>query len=87
MATLHQPKMILSDEPFTGLSPHNITLVKDMLKLLADKLGITFIIVEQRVKECLTISSRVVSLKLGKVFSLAEVNSSFSIDELNPVFV
>jgi len=87
MATLHQPKMILVDEPFTGLSPQNITFVSENLKALNQKSGITLLIVEHRVKECARIANRVISLKLGRVFNETEVNSNFNINELNSVFV
>lgn len=87
MATLHKPKMILVDEPYIALSPHNIKLVSGTLKLLSNKYGITFLVVEQRIKECMDISNRVISLKLGKVFSSFDVNSTFNIHDLYPVFV
>ncbi|OGS71860.1 MAG: hypothetical protein A3F91_02155 [Flavobacteria bacterium RIFCSPLOWO2_12_FULL_35_11] len=87
MATLHQPKMILVDEPFTGLSPQNITLVAENLKALNEGSGITLLIVEHRVKECLGIANRVIGLKLGRVFSETEVNVNYNINELNSVFV
>jgi branched-chain amino acid transport system ATP-binding protein len=87
MATLHQPKMILVDEPFTGLSPQNITFVIENLRELNAKNGITLMIVEHRVKECSPIANRVIGLKLGKVFSQTEVNASFEINQLNSVFV
>src|SRR3990167_1480706 len=81
MATLHQPKMILVDEPFTGLSPQNITLVAENLKALNEGSGITLLIVEHRVKECLGIANRVIGLKLGRVFSETEVNVNYNINE------
>jgi branched-chain amino acid transport system ATP-binding protein len=87
MATLHQPKMILVDEPFTGLSPQNITFVAENLRVLSQKNGITLLIVEHRVKESSRIANRVIGLKLGKVFSEAAVNSNFNINELNSVFI
>lgn len=87
MATLHQPKMILIDEPLTGLSPQNITFVADNLRELNRKNGITILVVEHRVKECLKISNRVIGLKLGKVFNDAKVNPNFDINELNSIFV
>jgi branched-chain amino acid transport system ATP-binding protein len=87
MATLHQPKMILIDEPFSGLSPNNITFVAENLKILNQKSGITFLIIEHRVKESLLISNKVISLKLGRVFSKFELNESFNINELNLVFL
>jgi branched-chain amino acid transport system ATP-binding protein len=87
MATLHQPKMILVDEPFSGLSPQNITFVAENLRVLNQKSGITLLIVEHRVKESSRIANRVIGLKLGKVFSETEVNSNFEINQLNSVFI
>jgi branched-chain amino acid transport system ATP-binding protein len=87
MATLHQPKMILLDEPFTGLSPQNINLIIENLKVLNEKNGVTLLIVEHRVKECLSFVNRVIGLKLGKVFSQTKVDANFEVKELNPVFV
>ena len=87
MATLHQPKMILVDEPFTGLSPQNISIVIENLRLLNAKNGITLMIVEHRVKECSPIANRVIGLKFGRVFSEMEVNNAFNINELKSVFI
>lgn len=87
MATLHQPKMILIDEPFTGLSPRNIDFIAENLKGLNEKLGITLVIVEHRVKECLDIANRVIGMKLGKVINDFELNTLFNINKLNTVFV
>jgi branched-chain amino acid transport system ATP-binding protein len=87
MATLHQPKMILIDEPFTGLSPQNITFIAENLKELNQKNGITLLIVEHRIKECLRIANRVISLKLGKVFKETEVSNNFDVNLLNSIFV
>ena len=76
MATLHQPKMILVDEPFTGLSPQNIIFVTENLKALNEKSGITLLIVEHRVKECSRIANRIIGLKLGRVLSETLVNTT-----------
>ena len=86
MATLHQPKMILIDEPFTGLSPQNINFVSENLKILNDKSGITLMIVEHRVKECLQIANKVIGLKLGNVFAKLELEANFNVHELNSLF-
>ncbi len=87
MATLHQPKMILIDEPFTGLSPQNIAFMIENLKVLNYDIGITLLIVEHRVKECLKIAAEIVGLKLGRVFSKVEMSENFNINELNSLFV
>ena len=87
MATLHQPKMILVDEPLIGLSPKNTTFVIENLKTLNRKSGITLLIVEHRIKECSRISNKVIGLKLGRIFNETEVKANYNINELNSVFV
>jgi branched-chain amino acid transport system ATP-binding protein len=87
MATLHQPKMMLIDEPFTGLSSQNINLVTENLKALNEKNGIALLIVEHRVKECVSFANRFIGLKLGRVFNKLEVTEIFNIDDLHTVFV
>jgi len=87
MAILHQPKMILVDEPFTGLSPQNISFVIENFKVLNGKNKITLLIVEHRIKECLQIANKIIGLKLGKVFNEVNVSESFIIYKLNSIFV
>lgn len=87
MATLHLPKMILIDEPFNGLSPQNLTFVSENLRVLNEEANITLLIVEHRVKEVVTISKRVISLKLGRFFNEIEVNQIFNINQIHEVFI
>jgi branched-chain amino acid transport system ATP-binding protein len=87
MAMLHQPKMILLDEPFTGLSPQNITLVVDNLRLLNTNFDTTLLMVEHRVKESLAVAHKVIGLKLGRIFNEITINQNFSTNQLNEVFV
>jgi len=66
-ALIPEPKILLLDEPSLGLAPN---LIKDLFEKfieLNQKLGITILIVEQKVREVLTISKRTYGLKLGKV--------------------
>ena len=87
MAILHQPKMILIDEPFNGLSPQNIAFVRENLKMLNKKEGISFLIVEHRIKESYILAQKIISLKLGKVYRTEDVNLDFDAQELREVFV
>ena len=87
MATLHHPKMILIDEPFTGLSPQNITFIAEILKVLNKKNKITLLIIEHQVKEGISIANKVIGLKLGRVFSEESVKQDFDINLLNKIFV
>src|SRR6185369_6433733 len=85
MATLHHQKMILIDEQFNGLSPQNIAFVVEMLRMLNEKDGISFLIVEHRIKESYILARTIVSLKLGRVHRIEDVNSEFDAQELQDV--
>ncbi len=87
MANLHEPKMLLIDEPYTGLSPQNLIFVTENLKMLNEKFGMTLLIVEHRVKECLAIADIVIGLKLGSIFYETEVNPNFDFNNLSEIFV
>ena len=87
MATLHQPKMILVDEPFAGLSPKNIEFVIDNFIKLNKLFDVTLAIVEHRVKECLKIVDKIICVKYGKVYNSIVINEDFNINELKSVFL
>lgn len=87
MAILHQPKMILYDEPFTGLSPHNINIIANILKDLNESFCMTLLLIEHRVKECLVIADKVIGLKYGMVYNSIRLSENYDIRELHSVFV
>lgn len=94
MAMLHKPKMILLDEPTAGLTPKYAAAALDKISELKVSAGITFIIVEHRVREALKIAGRVIGLKYGKIYRSIDsynydntntANNGFEL--LNEVFV
>lgn len=87
MAHLHQPKMILIDEPFNGLAPQNIAFVRENIKILNEKEGISFLIVEHRIAQSYLMARKIVTLKLGKVYNICAVNSEFNLQMLQKSFV
>jgi branched-chain amino acid transport system ATP-binding protein len=67
-ALIPEPTLLLLDEPSLGLAPN---LINDLFKKfieLNNNFGITILIVEQKIKEVLTISNRTYGLKLGKIY-------------------
>jgi branched-chain amino acid transport system ATP-binding protein len=66
-ALIPEPKLLLLDEPSLGLAPNLVKELFDKFIELNKKMGITILIVEQKVREVLAISNRVYSLKLGSV--------------------
>ena len=66
MGLIHEPKLILFDEPSAGLDVKNMHEVFAIIEKLKQERGISFLIVEHRVKEIEMITDRWIGLKLGE---------------------
>ena len=62
---LHEPKLIILDEPFSGLDPLNANLIKDEIYGLAQK-GSTIIFSTHRMEQVEEICDHIVLMNLGK---------------------
>ncbi len=62
---LHEPKLIILDEPFSGLDPVNANLIKDEIFNLAKK-GSTIIFSTHRMEQVEEICDHIVLVNLGK---------------------
>jgi branched-chain amino acid transport system ATP-binding protein len=67
MGLMSEPKLLLLDEPSTGLSPLYTEKLLEEIKSLTRKLGCTVLLVEQNVKNAILISDRVLILRRGKI--------------------
>jgi branched-chain amino acid transport system ATP-binding protein len=67
-AIIPETKILLIDEPSHGLAPNLVRNVMANLSLIGASLNISILIVEQKVKEVLSISNRVYGLKLGRIY-------------------
>lgn len=65
MAAIHEPKMILADEPLAGLSDKNIEIINLQILTINKELNTSFLVVEHRVKESLGNINSVLSLDIG----------------------
>jgi len=61
------PKVILYDEPFTGLDPISTAITGDLIRRLNDALGITSIFVTHDIKASFKVADEVVLLSRGQV--------------------
>jgi branched-chain amino acid transport system ATP-binding protein len=67
MGLMSEPKLLLLDEPSTGLSPLYTEKMLTEIKSLTKTLGCTVLLVEQNVKNAIMISDRVLILRRGKI--------------------
>jgi branched-chain amino acid transport system ATP-binding protein len=67
MALIHNPKLLLLDEPFTGLAPKAIEQISSFITQINKEKNTTILMVEHRIKEALPICNQFIGLKLGKI--------------------
>lgn len=72
------PEVLLLDEPTSQLDPMAATAFIDLLKRLNTQLGITVILVEQRLEEVLSVCDRMLVLHEGSVAAYDSVQQVFS---------
>jgi len=65
ITVLHEPKLIILDEPFSGLDPLNANLIKDEIYGLAQR-GATIIFSTHRMEQVEEICDHIVLVNLGK---------------------
>ena len=63
------PMLILYDEPFTGLDPISLGVIRNLVRKLNDALGLTSIVVTHDVQEALEIVDYVYYLSKGKMIA------------------
>jgi len=62
-----EPRVILYDEPTTGLDPANQRRIADLIRALQQELHVTSVIVTHELELCFAVSDRVALLKDGRI--------------------
>lgn len=71
---VHQPKLLILDEPFTGLDPINTTLIKDEIRQL-NEAGISIIFSTHRMEQVEEMCDHIVLINKGRNVLYGEVSS------------
>jgi branched-chain amino acid transport system ATP-binding protein len=66
-ALLRQPRLVMLDEPSTGLAPVLVEDVFAMVALLRDQFGLGVLVVDQNARRLMALADRVIVLKAGEV--------------------
>jgi phospholipid/cholesterol/gamma-HCH transport system ATP-binding protein len=61
------PRLMLYDEPFTGLDPISLGVIARLIRTLNDSLGQTSIVVSHDVEECFSIADYVYFVSAGRI--------------------
>jgi len=73
-ALIHQPKILVVDEPMVGLDPHSIRLVKDLLRSYADH-GKTVLMSTHTLSIAEEIANRVAVMKTGQLVFEGQIDT------------
>ena len=79
-AMAKNPKILLYDEPTTGLDPPNISRINHLIRNMQEKFGITGVIITHDVKSALEISDRIAFLYNGRIIFEGTVNEAQNTD-------
>jgi phospholipid/cholesterol/gamma-HCH transport system ATP-binding protein len=80
-----EPKILLYDEPTTGLDPPNISRINHLIRNMQEKFGITGVVITHDVKSAFEISDRIAFLHKGKIVFVGTVEDvkNTTIEALN----
>lgn len=84
-ALAYMPKCIIFDEPTSQLDPSSSDEIINLIRKINEELGITVIIVEQRVDRCFDISDKIGVMEKGKLIFLGSKRDMYrsSLEEVN----
>jgi branched-chain amino acid transport system ATP-binding protein len=71
-ALASEPKLLLLDEPASGLNHEEVSELGSLIRGLRDRLRLTILLVEHHMSLVMSISERVVALNFGKVIAQGE---------------
>ena len=67
------PRVILYDEPTTGLDPVTSAVIDNLMTRMRDKLGVTSIVITHDMRSAYTVGTRIAMLYQGRVRSVGSV--------------
>lgn len=85
-ALLHEPSILILDEPTNGLDPAGIREMRDYLKLIAREEGIAILVSSHLLSEMELMCSRVIVIQEGKLVTERSIGSEVQTDQVTISF-
>ena len=86
MALLRDPKLMMLDEPSTGLAPVLVDQVFDTIAKIRDRYGVGILIVDQNVRRLVEFADHSFVLKAGRIVSQGSASDYSDLDVLWSLF-
>lgn len=91
-ALAYMPRCIILDEPTSQLDPSSSEEVMGLIRKINSELGVTIIVIEQRINKWFDISDRLIIMKDGKIAFSGENSSIYNekdqyINEFTPAYI
>lgn len=84
---LHDPKILILDEPTNGLDPAGIREIRDYLRDLAQKKGLAIIVSSHLLSEMEMMCDRIAIIQKGKLIDVQKVRTELDSDQKTYAFV
>jgi len=84
---LHDPKILILDEPTNGLDPAGIREIRDYLRSLARDKGMSVIVSSHLLSEMEMMCDRIAIIQKGKLINVQQVNEDASTDQREYVII
>ncbi len=79
-ALLHNPKILILDEPTNGLDPAGIRELRDILKKLAHKEGVTVFVSSHILNEMQLMCDRIAVIDNGQIIKVENINDALTVN-------
>jgi branched-chain amino acid transport system ATP-binding protein len=66
VALAAEPKLLLLDEPVTGMNAGEVSEMLDLVRMLREKTGLTLIVIEHNMKAVMSLCDRIVAISYGR---------------------
>jgi branched-chain amino acid transport system ATP-binding protein len=86
-ALMARPRALLLDEPSLGLAPRLVAQIMELVRRVADGLGLAVLLVEQNARSALSIADRGVVLNLGSVVADQEATELAADERLRHAYL
>lgn len=87
MSLMLTPRLLLLDEPSGGLAPFLVKAIMENIRRISTEMKCSVLIIEQNVRQVLTIACRAYVMKVGRVVAQHSPNELVQGDELKKVFI